>query len=116
MHGLRVAQAATEADAEPVPAALGQEALMRKIFCDGCGTECVNLTVHLHGAISHTTSAGEQVGYDDLRPVELCMTCFEPIQERLHITVRPQEMDGFGSDGEIAVRPVPPPLAASELP
>ena len=65
---------------------------MKKTFCDGCGTECVNSTVHLSGAIIHSTSRGEQVGYDDMRPAELCTGCFAPIQKALNITVRPQEM------------------------
>jgi len=67
---------------------------MRKTFCDGCGAECINTTVHLNGAVSHTTNQGEQVGYDDIKPVELCLDCFAPIQKALGMTVRPQEMDG----------------------
>jgi len=88
---------------------------MRKTFCDGCGTECINLTVHLSGALVHTTSQGEQVGYDEMKPVELCKDCFEPIQKMYGIEIRPQAADGYGPDMARAVA-APPPLMMSEVP
>ena len=65
---------------------------MRKTYCDGCGAECVNRVIVLQGSIQHHTNRGEQVGWDDLKPVELCQDCFEPIQKTLGIEIRPQDV------------------------
>lgn len=46
-----------------------------KTYCDRCGTECVNYTLNLYGNARHTTSQGEQVAYDEVKPVELCLGC-----------------------------------------
>jgi hypothetical protein len=112
VHGLPVEQAIEAQDADALPASLGAEALMRKIYCDSCGGECVNTTVHFHGAIQHTTNKGEQVGYDELSPIELCTNCAEPVIKAFGMEIRPQSMDS-----EMAIaRPVPPPLMVSEVP
>jgi hypothetical protein len=82
---------------------------MRKTFCDSCGTQCVNVTIHLNGAVIHTTNKGEQAGYDELSPVELCKDCFEPIQKQFGMVARPGE---YAQDSMAMARPVPPPLTA----
>jgi hypothetical protein len=91
---------------------------MRKTFCDRCGTQCVNVTIHLNGAVSHTTNQGEIVGTDEIRPFEVCKNCFTLLQELLGLTVVPQERDDFGPQDSRAVlaRPAPPPLRVSEVP
>ncbi len=66
---------------------------MRRTFCDRCGAQCVNTTVRLHGAIEHSTSAGEQVGYDEIRPVEVCAACYRLVKKLLGLEEIPQERD-----------------------
>jgi len=89
---------------------------MRKTFCDRCEKQCVNTIVHIYGTIEHQTSQGEVVGGDDIKPVELCKTCFDLVYDLLGLVIRPQEM---ARDSEMAMavhRPVPPSLLASEVP
>jgi hypothetical protein len=66
---------------------------VRKIFCDRCGTECINTVAHLNGVVEHKTSQGEQVGMDEIKPVELCKLCFSVLADLLGLIVTPQEMD-----------------------
>lgn len=77
---------------------------MRKTFCDRCGVQCVNTVVHLHGAIEHTTSRGENVGHDEIRPVELCDGCYGLVKELVGLTEIPQERDM--SRAEMPLAPV----------
>jgi len=64
---------------------------MQKTFCDKCGAQCRNLTVHLEGGIRHTTSRGESVAHDYIRPVDLCKDCADPLIESLKLVIVPDE-------------------------
>jgi hypothetical protein len=67
---------------------------MQKTYCDKCGAECVNYIARMYGSVQHTTSGGEQVAEDDIRALELCRGCFEPLAAEYKIRVRTVEADG----------------------
>jgi hypothetical protein len=69
---------------------------VRKIFCDRCGSECVNTVAHLHGSVEHQTNRGESLGYDEIKPAELCLSCFGVLKELLGIVMIHHEPDRDG--------------------
>lgn len=71
---------------------------MRKTFCDRrrpdgsrCGAECVNWTLDLNGAVTHTTSDGKQVGYDNLKGAQLCKACGDELIDQFGLELAPDE-------------------------
>ncbi len=66
---------------------------MRRTFCDRCGGECVNTVGHLYGVIEHLTSGGEQVGQDELKPVDLCHSCIRLGAAQFGMVAQPRELE-----------------------
>lgn len=54
---------------------------MKRTFCDRCGKQCVNTTISVRIETLHHTSAGEFVGEDSNKPIEICKDCGREMEE-----------------------------------
>lgn len=60
---------------------------MQKTVCDRCGAECVNYRARLYGEVQHTTSDGQVVGEEIVKPLDLCKHCTDHVQADLGLAI-----------------------------
>jgi hypothetical protein len=61
--------------------------MAQRTFCDKCGSQCTHYVLNLYGTVNHTTGQGESVGQDDLKPVQFCKTCADPLIEQFGLVL-----------------------------
>lgn len=80
---------------------------MQKTYCDHCGGECRNYTMTLYGHVSHTTSQGERLATDEMKPVDLCKACADMMAATVSIRFVTADDDDRLAESWDAAREVP---------
>ena len=56
------------------------KALVKKTFCDRCGSQCINTTVNITIVVVHHTKDLQYVGADEHKPIEVCLNCTDELR------------------------------------
>lgn len=81
---------------------------MIKTHCDRCKEVCTNFAGRLDGSVTHRTQDGEQVGYDAMKPLDLCRVCWEAFRDFMKpAVVALRATESIGDDIVMARADVP---------